>query len=142
MKQKQGLPSSVKRVKLFHESIKSTEHSQATSSVLSSLPQICEPREAHVWIDGQLLFPETHSSVDTLWSFGMGPAGPPVLAGAPCSPLTNKLILHVTARRAILLQESQPILQRGCEHYIGTLRAGWRSTLDPPSPYSALALNN
>lgn len=79
MKQKQGLPPSVNRVQLFHESIKSTEHSQTTLSVLSSLSQVCEPREVHVWIGGQLLFLETHSPVDALWSLGMGPAASSLL---------------------------------------------------------------
>lgn len=106
MKQKQGLPSSVN--KFIHESMKSTEHSQATSSVLSSLPQVCEPREAHVWIGGHLLFLETHSSVDALWSLGMGTAASSLLfpSAGSCtlfSLLTDISITHVTARRVILL---------------------------------------
>lgn len=112
MKQKQGLPSSVHTVKFFHETTKSTEHSQATSSVLCSLPQVCEPREVHVWIGGQLLFLETHSPVDALCSLGMEPAAscllfPLMLAAAPCSPLTAMLIIHITARRAILGESAQ-----------------------------------
>lgn len=79
MKQKQGLPSSVNRVKLLHESIKSTEHSQATSLVLPSLTQVYEPREVHVWIGDQLLFLETHSPVDAQRSLGLGPAASSLL---------------------------------------------------------------
>lgn len=96
----------------------------------------------HVWIGGQLLFLETHSPVDALWNLGMGPAASfsPSAGSSSLFPTKATLIIHITARRAVLAESAHSTEKPWALYWTTHVQSRLEQHPRSSAPKSALAL--